>query len=306
MATFKGTDSPNWEAFIYQFERTAGRRQWSDNKKLCRLLDCLGDVASEYSHRVNVHNDYNTLKKYLKRRFSTTEAQVVARRQLPFLKPHENEAMEEFSQRVYSLTLDAYEECEGDIIEEMAVETFLRGCREKSAARHAMDMEPRTIHKALKFAKTALANDRALFGGGANAYCHRQVTFQDDSNKTACTGSTGNLQEEIDILSKAIETLNTNLRMPNQYSGSDSRQYWFRSPSPNMRGGGQDDFQMVCRLSDLSPMRHQYGQEDKSSAMSYYQQHETHSQRRAPSLSRVGMSSAKYEGLNTKGPDRQA
>lgn len=53
-------------------------------------------------------------------------------------------------------------------------------------------------------------------------------------------------------------------------------------------------------------MRHQYGQEDKSSAMSYYQQHETHSQRRAPSLSRVGMGSAKYEGLNTKGPDRQA
>lgn len=61
IATFKGTDSPNWEAFIYQFERTA-RRQWSDNKKLCRLLDCLGDVALEYARRVNVHNDYHALK----------------------------------------------------------------------------------------------------------------------------------------------------------------------------------------------------------------------------------------------------
>lgn len=36
--------------------------------------------------------------------------------------------------------------------------------------RHAMDMEPRTIHKALEFVKTALANDRALFGGRGNAY----------------------------------------------------------------------------------------------------------------------------------------
>ena len=309
MATFKGTDSPNWEAFIYQFERTAGRRQWSDNKKLCRLLDCLGDVALEYARRVNVHNDYHTLKKYLKRRFSTKEAPVVARRQLPFLKQHENETMEEFSQRVYSLTLDAYEECEGDIIEEMAVEAFLRGCREKSAARHAMDMEPRTIHKALKFVKTALANDRALFGGRTNAYYHRQVTFQDESNKTACTGSAGNLQDQIDILTKAIETLNTNLRMPNRYSGPESRQDRFRSPSPSLRGRSPrrfSDGQQGEKLSDRSPMRPQYGQQDKSSAMSYYRQHETHSQSRAPSLSPVRMGSAKDEGLNTKGPGRQA
>lgn len=89
--------------------------------------------------------------------------------------------------------------------------------------RHAMDMEPRTIHKALEFVKTALANDRALFGGRANAYYHRLVTFQDESNKTVSTCSTDNLQEQIDSLTKAIATLNTNLRMPNRYSGPESR-----------------------------------------------------------------------------------
>jgi hypothetical protein len=91
----------------------------------------LGDVALEYARRVDAHHDYNTLKKYLKRRFSTKEAPIVARRQLPFLKQQEHESLEEFSQRVYSLTLDAYEDCEGGIIEEMAVETFLRGVRRK-------------------------------------------------------------------------------------------------------------------------------------------------------------------------------
>lgn len=84
--------------------------------------------------------------------------------------------MKFFSQRVYFLILDAYEECEGDIIEEMAVEVVLKGCREKTEARRAMDMEPRTIHKALQFVKT---NDIALFGGRANAYYHSLVTFQD-------------------------------------------------------------------------------------------------------------------------------
>lgn len=100
MTTFKGTESPNWEAFINQFERTAGRREWSDNKRLCRLLDCLGVV--------HWNMPVNTIKKYLKSGFSTKEAPVVARRQLTFLKQHDNETIEEFSQRVFSLTIDAY------------------------------------------------------------------------------------------------------------------------------------------------------------------------------------------------------
>jgi hypothetical protein len=40
----------------------------------------------------------------------------------------------------------------------MAVEAFLRGCKETSAARRAVDREPHTIHKA------ALANDWIFFG----------------------------------------------------------------------------------------------------------------------------------------------
>ncbi|CAC5356423.1 unnamed protein product [Mytilus coruscus] len=45
MQIFNGRGSITWEEFIYQFERTAGRRQWENRKKVCRLLDCLADVA---------------------------------------------------------------------------------------------------------------------------------------------------------------------------------------------------------------------------------------------------------------------
>ena len=122
---------------------------------------------------------------------------------------------------MYSLTLDAYKEREGDNIEEMAVETFLRSCEEKSPARHGIDMEPRTIHKALNFVKTALANDRALFGGRSSAYYHRQVTFQDETKKTTAIESPDKLQNQIDSLTKAIETLITKLSMTNLYSRAD-------------------------------------------------------------------------------------
>jgi hypothetical protein len=82
----------------------------------------------------------------LKRRFRTKEAPVVARRQLLFLRQREHEPLEEFSQGVYPLTVDAYQECEDDIIEEMAVETFLRSCKDKGAERHAIDIEPHIDH----------------------------------------------------------------------------------------------------------------------------------------------------------------
>lgn len=69
--------------------------------------------------------------KYLKRRFSTAGAPIVARRQLPFLKQHENESIEELYQRANLLTLNVYEECEGDAIDEMTVKLFFGVVRRK-------------------------------------------------------------------------------------------------------------------------------------------------------------------------------
>ncbi|CAC5403864.1 unnamed protein product [Mytilus coruscus] len=57
MQIFNGRGSITWEAFIYQFERTAGRRQWENRKKVYRLLDCLADVALEYARKVNTDDD---------------------------------------------------------------------------------------------------------------------------------------------------------------------------------------------------------------------------------------------------------
>lgn len=65
VSVFKGSDSPNWESFIYQFERVAAHRKWSAHKKVFRLLNCLGDVALEYTRKVNKNGDYQDLKKHL-------------------------------------------------------------------------------------------------------------------------------------------------------------------------------------------------------------------------------------------------
>jgi hypothetical protein len=109
LPVFKGTEIPNWESFIYYFERIAAHGGWSVHKKTFRLLDCLSDVALGYARRVNQNGDYKDLKRQLKQRFSRKEVPVLARRQLSFTKQYENEGVEEFAQRVYFLPLDGYE-----------------------------------------------------------------------------------------------------------------------------------------------------------------------------------------------------
>lgn len=193
MPIFKGTDSPNWESFIYQFERIAAHRGWSVRKKSFRLLDCLGDIALEYARKVNQNGDYGDMKRQLKHRFSRKEEPILARRQLPFTRQLENENVEEFAQRVYFLALDGYKSCEGNMIEEIAMETFLRGCRDKEAAMKAMDREPTTLQKAVKYVKTAIANHRALYGPRGSArtstFAQRQVSVPSREGSLASDSS---------------------------------------------------------------------------------------------------------------------
>jgi hypothetical protein len=132
MPVFTGKSDLSWESFIYQFERTASRRNWDDKNKACRLLDCLSDVALEYTHRVNPREGYETLRKLMKRRFSIKEEASSARRQLQFVR----RSIEEFAERVQFLTMDGFHHNTSDIIDQIGTEGFLRGCREKQAARY--------------------------------------------------------------------------------------------------------------------------------------------------------------------------
>ncbi|OWF50330.1 hypothetical protein KP79_PYT00893 [Mizuhopecten yessoensis] len=45
------------------------------------------------------------------------------------------------------------------------------------AAQRAMEKNPKTVHKALKYIKASVANQRALFGSRAPHYPSRQVEF---------------------------------------------------------------------------------------------------------------------------------
>ena len=111
---------------------------------MCRLLDCLTDVALEYARKVNTDDDYKSLRGALKQRFSKKDEPVSARRQLQYVKQFDDETLEEFAERVHFPVMDGYDHCENAVIDQIGSEAFLRGCRDKDSARH--DIERNRTH----------------------------------------------------------------------------------------------------------------------------------------------------------------
>lgn len=59
------------------------------------------------------------------------------------------ESLEEFSERVQFLTMDGCHHSTSDIMDQIGIEAFLRGCREKEAAHYIIEKNPKSINEEL-------------------------------------------------------------------------------------------------------------------------------------------------------------
>ena len=71
------------------------------------------------------------------------------RKQLQDVKQNVEESIEELTERVQEMATDGYSETTEDIVELMAVDTFLTGCNDKKTGLAAMDENPSRIDQAL-------------------------------------------------------------------------------------------------------------------------------------------------------------
>lgn len=177
MMVFSGKG--NREPFIFQFDRIANRYDWRQAKKTEKLLDCLSDQALEYAQKRGLHTDYETLRQGLSQRFMNKDTATVARKQLHSMRQREDETLEGFSQRVHFLTLDGHPEANDPTVQQIAIEAFLLGCKDKRAAETVMEREPSTIYEAQTMVKTSSNNHKALFGSRQTT--QRQVVFVDEA-----------------------------------------------------------------------------------------------------------------------------
>ncbi|MCG8044734.1 MAG: hypothetical protein N0E48_03455 [Candidatus Thiodiazotropha endolucinida] len=227
MERFSGDPSKlSWNAFIAKFSRTAIRRDWSEDKKLDRLFDCLTDKALEYANRSVNRDDYNELKKELALRFDMRDAPVAARQQLHVIKQSDEETLEDFLQRVLTITMDGYQKTDTDTVQQIATESFLRGCKYKEAAMVVMNESVSTIQDACRRVKTIMANKKAI-GGGRVSFQERIFTIDEETRVS-------NIEK---TLKEVVKTLHSTTGSPSRYGSPTQGQNSFRQRSPDYYRG---------------------------------------------------------------------
>lgn len=165
VATFDGTPSA-WKSFVFNFKQVVKVARLSERKKRQMLVACLRNKAAVFASSLpkSTLREYKELLKALKKRYGQTDPPTTVRRQLSVLRQGEEESLEEFAERAQSLSIEGYPGATSKVTDAVAVDTFLRGCREKQAALITMEKEPKTVHKALKNLKSTIHNQRALLG----------------------------------------------------------------------------------------------------------------------------------------------
>ena len=92
-----------------------------------------------------MRGDFLRLKDKMTSAFGQKDSQAVVRRKIQDLKQGQEESIEEYSRRTWKLATGAYCNFKEDDIEVLAVDAFLKGCKDKSAALVAMNQEPKTL-----------------------------------------------------------------------------------------------------------------------------------------------------------------
>ena len=144
--------------------------------------------------------------------------------------------MEEFADRTLGLTIKGHPTAPDDVVQMLATEVFLRGCKDKSAALVAAEKNPTTIFKACKYVKASMHNQRAL--GRSSSV--RQVRFDMDHEEPAVRGvghsstsSTSTTESAINDYSKLATLIQSQFDRLITHIGTAHQ-----SPRPGSPGGG--------------------------------------------------------------------
>ena len=140
------------------------RKTWSENKNLDRLFRCLTEKALEYAVKCKNNTSYENLNGELKLRFDSSDEPVPAPQKLHLAKQSDDETLEVYMQRILSIATDGFGDFDNAVMQQIAIEAFLRGCQNKEAASFILVSTPSTIQDACRKMKMFIANKKAVDG----------------------------------------------------------------------------------------------------------------------------------------------
>ena len=94
--------------------------------------------------------------------FHLRDEPVAARQQLHIIRQKEEESLEDFLQRVLTITIDSYCDPQNATLQQQATEALLYGIKSKDATTLVMNEAPKYIQEACRRVKNVIANKKAV------------------------------------------------------------------------------------------------------------------------------------------------
>ena len=184
-----------WDNWYHQFEFLATHYDWDDPERLVRL------VSAHRSFSKIACNTYAHCIAALQERCgSRRHALIITRRaELSTVRQEDEESMEGFGDRVYTLTNQAYPFLVNDptLLQSLAVPAFLKGLRDRNAAQEAMKFrDPKSIQEAVVTITHTQGASRILGNRGVSTA--RQVCFGDRPITEAAPSTDMDLLQGVD------------------------------------------------------------------------------------------------------------
>ena len=161
--TFDGT---GWKGFIHQFELWCSAYGLPEGDKVGRFLLALTGKANDFALEVpeQTKQNYAELKQRFAAKFDKPMEPSTARSIMHNLKQEPSEDLETFAERLLKIADFAYPMIQPREREGLAVEQFLKGCREMQQAYMISMHRPITLQDAIDKMKMALSNKTLILG----------------------------------------------------------------------------------------------------------------------------------------------
>ena len=161
--TFDGT---GWKGFIHQFELWCSAYGLPEGDKVGRFLLALRGKANDFALEVpeQTKQNYAELKQRFAAKFDKPMEPSTARSIMHNLKQEPSEDLETFAERLLKIADFAYPMIQPREREGLAVEQFLKGCREIQQAYMISMHRPITLQDAIDKMKMALSNKTLILG----------------------------------------------------------------------------------------------------------------------------------------------
>ena len=174
-----------WRGFIHQFEIYAKNMPWTEANKIDAFALCLKGAATDFFTYLSdeVRYNFEAIKTKFGAQFEKIATPSAARWELFHLQQREDESLEAYLTRVQKVSIRAFpDNAHRDANNEMIVEFFLKGIKDKESAMATGRKQPKNIEEACKYLKQEQNMSRALLSKRATAKSAQQFRYPSDGS----------------------------------------------------------------------------------------------------------------------------